>query len=97
MKCDIAPAIAFVNFDLTLSEKFRRHENISGLGIAAKSNDRSVLKQQQYIAYLAMFSQLDHSPLEVKAGSVIDGAQLEDANQSFFPDLDLKPTEPQGT
>src|SRR5439155_2241420 len=97
VKRHVAAAVAFVHFDLPLNKELSRHENIPGFGIAAKSYDRSVLKQQEHIAYLTIFSQLDHSPLEVKAGSVIDGAQLEDANQSFFPDLDLKPTEPQGT
>src|SRR5437016_5754263 len=81
MESDIAPAVAFMDFDSALGKEFGGGNNIPGFGITAKSDNRGVLQKKENIANVALFAKRHQLFLQAKAGDVIECAELENGNQ----------------
>jgi hypothetical protein len=81
MEGDIATPVAFKKFDAALGEEFRGGSHISGFGVAPESDDRRVFEQEQDVANLFRFAQLDELLLEAETGGVVNRAELDDSDQ----------------
>lgn len=77
----VTAAIAFENVDTALGELFRRSENVLGLSISSKRNDRRVLEQQKNVADESVFTQVDKPLLQLQASGVIHDVELDDRDQ----------------
>lgn len=83
MKCDIPATVAFEHFNAAPHQAFRRSQNIRRFRISAERDDGRVLKQQNNIANATVFAQRNQLFLQTKASCVIDGAELENGDQTL--------------
>ncbi len=83
VESNVSAAIAFVKLYAALGQEFGRCNHIGSLRIAPESNDGGVLQQQQHIADLLRFSQLNQLLLQAQTGGVVNGAELDERDQSF--------------
>lgn len=80
VKRDIAAAIALEYLDAACRQRFRGSKYVGGARIASKSDDRRMFEQQQHVADLACFAQVNEFPLQAQPFRVIDASELHDGN-----------------
>ena len=81
MEGDIATAVALKKFNAALGEEFRGGSHIGGFCVAPESDDRRVFEQQQNVANLFRFAQVDQLLLEAETRGVVNRAELDDSDQ----------------
>jgi len=84
MERDVAAAVALEEFDAALGEEFGGCDYVRSFGVAAQRDYWLVFEQKQDIADFLFFAQSDELLLQAKACGVVDGAELEDGDQSLF-------------
>ena len=82
MEGDIATTVAFKKFNAALGEEFRGGSHIGGFCVAPESDDRRVFEQQQDVANLFRFAQVDQLLLEAETSGVVNSAELDDSDQT---------------
>src|ERR1035438_4875154 len=70
MEGDIATTVALEKFNAALGEEFRGGSHIGGFCVAPESDDRRVFEQQQNVANLFRFAQVDQLLLEAEGGEL---------------------------
>src|SRR5579863_4077770 len=83
VKGNVAAAIAFEDLDAPLGEELGRGQNVLGLRVAAKSNDRRVLQEKNNVSDASFFAQPNQLFLQALSGGVINGAELENGDQKL--------------
>src|ERR1700735_1686231 len=81
MEGDIATPVAFKKFNAPLGEEFGGCSHIGGFGVAPESDDRRVFEQEQDVANLFRFAQLDELLLEAETSGGVHRAELDDSDQ----------------
>ena len=81
MEGDIATTVALEKFNAALGEEFRGDGHIGGSCVAPQSDDRRVFEQEQNVANLFRFAQLDQLLLEAETRGVVNRAELDDSDQ----------------
>ena len=81
MEGDIATTVALEKFNAPLGEEFRGGSHIGGFCVAPESDDRRVFEQQQNVANLFRFAQVDQLLLEAETRGVVNRAELDDSDQ----------------
>ena len=73
-------AVAIEDLHPALCQNLRRRKHICSVGVATQRDDRSVFEQKKYVADSALFALLDELLLQAEAGSVVDGAELDEGD-----------------
>lgn len=81
MEGDIATTVALEKFNAALGEEFRGGSHIGGFCVAPESDDRRVFEQQQNVANLVRFAQVDQLLLEEETSGVVNGTELDERDQ----------------
>jgi hypothetical protein len=74
---DVTTAVAFEKFHAALGEEFRRSNHVGSFRVAAESDHRRVFEQEQNVADLLLFTQVNELPLQAQAGGVVNGSELD--------------------
>jgi hypothetical protein len=80
---DIAAAVALEELDAASDKGFGGSEDVGGFGVAAESDDGRVLDQEEDVADLFLFAQIDQLLLEAQAFGVVEGSELDDGNHGW--------------
>ena len=74
---DVAAAVAFEELDSALGEGFGRSDYVCCFRVTSQCNDGFMFEQQQDIANLVSFAQVDQLLLQAQAGGIVNGAELD--------------------
>jgi len=78
VECHVAPSIALEHLYAALSELFGRGNDVGRFRVASQGDDGRVLEQEENVADLALFAEIDEPLLQTQGGGVVDRVEMED-------------------